>query len=273
MKSFGTYGGKGGALEFAEELVKDLANDSDIPKLTPGQANNAMAAFKALQSHYEATGKRLSLHEVVVEACVALRKLGARTLGEAIDGYLSAVATVKRVDIGQAIEQFIESRRLKTIPREEGRRPALSPEHHYNTSLWLREFAKTFPNSAVCDLTKAHLDSYMAALADLGPKTRNERRGLVKMFMRWCVEKDYLTPTHRLFESGGLKHEPADLGEIECYTAKELRKLLERASQAPGPVKAGEEPAPDYRDLLPAVALAGLAGLRFKEIIRLVLLC
>ena len=32
MKSFGTYGGKGERPEFAEELVKDLANDSDIPE-------------------------------------------------------------------------------------------------------------------------------------------------------------------------------------------------------------------------------------------------
>ncbi len=24
------------------------------------------------------------------------------------------------------------------------------------------------------------------------PKTRNERRGVVKMFLQWCVEKDYL---------------------------------------------------------------------------------
>jgi hypothetical protein len=42
-----------------------------------------------------------------------------------------------------------------------------------------------------------------------------------------------------LFEAGGLKHEPADLGEMECYTAGELRALLERASKQPGPTKAG----------------------------------
>ena len=140
--------------------------------------------------------KRLSCcWKLWLEACVALRKLGVRTLGEAIDGYLSAVATVKRVDIGQAIEQFIESRRLKTIPRKEDKRPPLSPEHHYNTSLWLREFGKTFPSS--CRLRPEEgppRQLYAAALADLGPKTRNERRGVVKMFLRWCVEKDYLAP-------------------------------------------------------------------------------
>jgi integrase len=45
--------------------------------------------------------------------------------------------------------------------------------------------------------------------------------------------------------------------------------MLARASKQPAPCKAGEKPERDYRDLLPVVALAGLAGLRFKEITRL----
>lgn len=192
-----------------------------------------------------------------------------RTMGEAIEGYLSSVLSVKRMDIGEAVKQFIESRRLRTIPRAGGKRPELSPEHHYLTSLWLREFANTFPGHAVCDLKKGMLDSYIGALTEVGPKTRNERRGVVRMFLKWAVSQDYLSPTHRLFEASGLKHEPADLGETECYTTKELRKLLVRASQAPGPAKDGQEPEMDFRDLLPVLALAGLAGLRFKEITRL----
>jgi hypothetical protein len=85
------------------------------------------------------------------------------------------------------------------------------------------------------------LDTYMQKHTKAAPKTRNERRGVVKMFLQWCVEKDYLAPTHRLFEAGGLKHEPANLGEIECYTAEELLALLERASKQPGPAKDGRE--------------------------------
>lgn len=270
MKSFPHYGGKDGALKYAEDLVADLAKGSRVTALTPGQANDALAALERLQAFYQSTGRRVSLLAGISVYCEAQAKLGERTVGEAIQGFLSTVASVKRMDIGEAMEQFIESRRLKTIPREAGKRPELSPEHHYNTALWLREFAATFPGNAVCDLTKAHLDKYMEAHAAVGPKTRNERRGVVKMFLQWCVEKDYLAPTHRLFESGGLKHEPADLGEIECYTAKELRKLLERASKQPAPVKDGDQPERDFRDLLPVLALAGLAGLRFKEIMRMI---
>lgn len=267
MKAFPRYGE---AKRHADELVKDLAKGSQVTALTPGQARDALAALERLQSFYQGTGRRVSLLAGISEYCEASARLSGRPLGDAVEGYLSTVASVKRMDIAQAIEQFIESRRLKTVPRAEGKRPELSPEHHYNTSLWLREFGKTFPGHAVCDLTKAHVGAYIQQHAKAAPKTRNERRGVVKMFLQWCVEKDYLAPTHRLFEAGGLKHEPADLGEIECYTAEELRALLERASKHPGPAKAGGEPEADYRDLLPVLALAGLAGLRFKEITRLV---
>jgi integrase len=45
--------------------------------------------------------------------------------------------------------------------------------------------------------------------------------------------------------------------------------MLERASKRPGPPDDGQDPEPDYRDLLPVIALAGLAGMRFKEITRM----
>jgi hypothetical protein len=35
-------------------------------------------------------------------------KLGGRTLGEAVEGYLRTVATVKRKDIAAAVEEFIQ---------------------------------------------------------------------------------------------------------------------------------------------------------------------
>jgi integrase len=267
MKSFRTYSE---AKTAGDKLAKQLHEGAPATALTASQASDALAALQHLEAFRQSTGKRLSLLESVSGYCAAITKAGTHSLSEAVEGYLSTVATVKRMDIKQAVERFIESRRLKTVPRAAGKRPELSPEHHYNTSLWLREFAATFPGHAVCDLTKAHLDKYMEARAAVGPKTRNERRGVVKMFLQWCVEKDYLAPTHRLFEAGGLKHEPADLGEIEFYTTEELRALLERASKQPGPTKAGKEPEEDYRDLLPVLALAGLAGMRFKEITRLV---
>ena len=216
------------------------------------------------------TQRAVSLFSGISNYCASGKLVPeGRSMREAIEGWLSTVAKVTRVDIDVAVKEFIARRKLKTVAVQ-GRRPQLSPEHACNTALWFQEFADTFPGQAVCDLSKDHLDNYMQHHVESAPMTRNERRGLVKMFLRWCVEKDYLSRTHRLFEAGGLKHEPTDLGEIECYSAKELQALLERASKQPGPVKDGEDPERDFRDLLPVVALAGLAELRFKEVTRMV---
>ena len=73
----------------------------------------------------------------------------------------------------------------------------MSPAHAHNTALWLREFANVFPGHAVCDLTKQPFDAYLASFATSAPKTRNERRGVVKMFLHWCMEPDDLLPATR----------------------------------------------------------------------------
>src|ERR1017187_28098 len=146
MKSFRTYGGKDGALEYAEDLVPKLAKGSRVTALTPGQANDALAALERLQGHYESTGWRVSLLAVASEWCEAATKLQKHSLSEAVEGYLSTVVSVKRKDILEAAEQFIEARKSKTIAKE-GKRPQLSAGYAYNVAMWLREFAKTFPGN------------------------------------------------------------------------------------------------------------------------------
>jgi integrase len=266
MKSFAAYGGKDGAKSWSEAKVRELHSGSRVAALTPQQANDALAALDRLQRHYQETGKRFSMLVTVSGYCDLLVRLNGRNPTEAVDGYLNTIATVKRIEVGKAVEEFITHRQQKTIAPE-GKRPGLSPEHHYNTSLWLREFAKTLPGHCVCDLTKDLVNTYIAGQADSAPKTRNEKRGVVKMLFGWCVERDYLSPHHRLLEANGLKHEPDDPAEIECYTATELWKMLDRASRVPN--SEAKEPEADHRALLPVVALAGLGGLRFKEITRL----
>jgi integrase len=248
--------------------VREIASGSQAAALTRKQASEALAAFERLQQYYHSTGRKVSLLGVVNEYAEAASKLDGHSLNDAVDKFLTTVATVKRMDLAKAVDQFIEARQRKTIAKE-GKRPALSPEHHYLTSLWLREFGNTFPGYAVCDLTKEHLNSYMAAHAKAAPKTRNERRGVVKMLLKWCVEQDYLAPTHRLFEATELKHEAADPEGIDFYRPDELQAILDRASKLPKVPKKGEEPETDYRLLLPGLVLAGLAGMRVKEIMRL----
>ena len=66
------------------------------------------------------------------------------------------------------------------------------------------------------DLKREQMAQYMKEHSSLGAKTRNERRGVVKMFLQWAVEQDYLSPAHRLFEASELGMEPDDGdGEIQ----------------------------------------------------------
>jgi len=268
MTSYHTYSE---AKKAADTLVRDLAKGSQAAALTHVQALDALAALERLRAFENETGRRVgsvSLLSAVSELAEAAKNLNGYTLREAVEGFMGSVVSVKRVTLEQAIEDFIAFRKTKTIASN-GRKPQLSEDHWRNTRYWLREFAKTFPATWVCDLKKAHLDKYMTAFAKFAPKTRNERRGVVKMFLAWAVKQDYLAPTHRLLEASHLEHENADVEVIECYSASELRRLLERASKQPELPKEGQEPEADYRPLPAVLALAGLAGLREKEVLRL----
>jgi integrase len=254
MERFQTYRE---AKRRADALTKELAQGSQVTALTPKQATDALAALQRLQSHFQSTGRRISLLAGISEYCEANAKLGERPLSECIDSYLRNLAVVKRKDISEAAEEFIEARKAKTVAPD-GKRPQLSEGYHYSVSLWLKEFAATFPGHAVCDLTKQHLSRYMAAHSGVAPKTRNERRNVVRMFLKWAVRQDYLSPSHRLLESDALAHEQADTEEISFYTPKELRLLLDAAATKT-----------EFKRLLPVIALGGLAGVRLQEITRL----
>ncbi len=253
MKDFPTYSE---AKREGDKVVSAKAKGAVMP-LSPGQTSDAMAAIEDLQRFYQATGKRISVRFAVGVYCEAARKLNGQSLSEAVDAYLNTVATVKRVDLSEAVEQFIASREPKTVAKD-GKRPQLSPGWHYIVSMWLKEFAGTFPGHAVCDLGKEHLNTYTAGHAKVSARTRNGRRNAVKLFLKWAVERDYLTANHRLLSADGLAKEKEDTGEVEFYTPKELRAMLDTAS-----AKA------EFARLLPVIALCGLAGLRLQEAVRL----
>lgn len=226
MSSHATYAE---ASQAADKLVREVARGNQAAALTPAQAADALAALQRLQSLHLSTGRRVSLLAAVAEYAEAAKKLNGRPPGQAVDGFLGTVATVKRIDVAQAVEEFIEQRKSRTLPSKDGKRRRLSPDYLAQTAGWLREFARSFPGNSVSDLSKAHLEHYMAQHIKAAPKTRNARRGVVRMFIQWCVEKDFLSVTHRLLETTGLKHEPADTEEICCYKAAELESLLSNA--------------------------------------------
>ena len=254
MKSCPTYSGQGGAKEYAEAKVKELAKQSQAIMLTPGQANDALAALERLNSFREATGRKASLLATVSEYCEAATKLRGHTLAEAAEGFLRTTATVKRQNLTAAVEEFLAAEEPRTRATN-GQRAQLSAKYHYNRAKYLRRFAGTFTGSAVCDLGKHDLDAFISSktLAGFSAKTRNHHRTAIVQFLSWCIRKDYLPVGHRLNEADAMRPEHANTAEVQCYTPKELCKLLETAD---GPLRA-------------MIALGGLAGLRTEELLRL----
>ena len=101
-------------------------------------------------------GWRVSLLAAVSEFADASAKANGRNLAEMVESFQKTVAVVKRKDVAEAVEEFIEVRRPLTEAKP-GKRAQLSKNYAYLVGLWLRKFAKAFLGTAVCDLGKDHL--------------------------------------------------------------------------------------------------------------------
>jgi len=259
MRHFSTYAE---ALTEGERLKSELYSGK-AAVLTGPQTRDALAALERLQGFYQSSGRRVSLLGAVSEFAEAAGKLNGRTLGDAVEGYLTTVANVKRKDIAAAVEEFITAEHPRT-KSSDGARAQLSPKYAYNRAIMLRRFAASFPNNAVCDLAKEHLDVFIGGLAEMQSRSRNKRRvksakgrnhhrAAIRQFLAWAVRKDYLLVTHRLGEADAMRPEHANNGEIGFYTPAEFKALLDVAE---GP-------------MLAMIAIGGLAGLRTQELLRL----
>ena len=239
-----------------------MAKGSQAAALTANQSRDALAAIQRLEELQHSIGRRVSLLAAVSEFSDASTKLRGRNLSEVVEGYLSSIGNVKRKDIAEAVEDFIKVRKPLTEAKA-GKRAQLSPNYVSSINLWLRGFATTFPSQAVCDLTKEHLNLFMQKFSTQSPKSRNHYRGAIKQFLKWCTKQDYLSRTHRLLEADSMATEVWDIEDIDYYRPQELQSLLEKSGKAPVANN------PDFRALLPVLALRGLAGLRLEEILRL----
>ncbi len=248
MQTFAAYSDAKAA---AERIVRELANGSQAAALSASQSRDAIAAFERLDAYFKSKGKRISLNVAVGDYLDSIARLNV-PLPAAVDGYLNTVATVKRMDLAAAIKEFVDGREVET-KSVNGKRPELSKNYFQITKLWLGWFEKTFPATAVCDLTKEHLDAFMAGRNHLAAKSKNHLRATVKMFLNWCVKRDYLLVNHRLLDASGMKRQKADSGETDFYRSAELQRLLDAADET----------------MRPIIALQGLAGIRLQEAQRL----
>ena len=255
MKSFSTYSE---ALAWAEEKAREVASGSGVATLTPGQAADCMSALDKLESLRLSTGRRLTLLGAVGEFVEAVSLLPhGRTIREAVQGFMANTASVKREDLDEAVKRFLAGRK-HLAESKDGKRSAHNPTYEYNVANWLNEFAGTFPGHAVCDLTKEHLNKWIAKHSDVGTKSRNDKRAAVTMFLSWAVREDLLARDNRLGEATGMQREQVDLGDIDFYRPDELKTVLDTTWKEQ-----------EYRELLPVIALGALGGIRVEECLRL----
>ena len=259
-KDFATYGE---AKRAGDKVVADLKKGCQSAVLSPGQASAALVALERLRQFYVDTGRRVTLSEAVSHYCDAAGKLHGKSVGEAVDAFLRTEVTLKRVNLKQAVEQFLAAEEPRT-KSSDGKRPEISPRYAYNRAIMLRRFVATFANTDVCDLGKSSLDIFMAGLgklrskshngrAAISTKSRNHYRAAIRQFLQWAVRNDLLSQTHRLNEADGMRPQKGNGSEILFYTPAEFRALLDAAS---GPLRA-------------MIAISGLAGLRTAELTRL----
>ena len=260
MQTFAAYSDAKAA---AERIVRDAANGSQAAALSASQSRDALAALQSLESFRQSTGRAVSLLAAVREFVEAAGKLHGRSLDEAVTGYLRTVVSVKRKDIAEAVAEFLQADAPRTKAAA-GQRAQLSAKYAYNRELQLDRFADTFPNTAVCDLSKEHLDTFIGSLdtvkttsrngrAASSAKSRNHYRATIRQFLQWAVRKDYLAPTHRLIEADAMRPERANTAAVEFYLPGELAALLTAADDT-------------FR---PIIVIGGLAGLRTAELLRL----
>ena len=249
IKSFGTYGE---AKEEAERIVRELANGSQTTALSSTQARDSLAALQCLEGYRLATGRKLTLLGAMSEFVEAAGKLSGYTLIEAVERFMNTVVSVKRKDVREAVEEFIKADERRTRATE-GQRAQLSEKYIYTRDIRLRRFAATFPNTAVCDFAKEHLDTFIHSLGDFSAKSRNHYRATIRQFLSWSVRKDFLPVTHRLGEADTMRPEHANTAEVIFYTSKELRSLLEAADDS----------------MRAIIAIGELTGLRTAELLRL----
>jgi integrase len=263
MASFPSYSL---AKRHADKLVKDLAKGSQVTALNPAQARDALAALERLATLHQSTGRKFSLLGAVSGFAEAITNLRGHSVDEAVTGFLRTVVSVKRKDIAEAVAEFLQADAPRTKAAE-GQRAQMSGKYAYNRKLQLDRFAGMFPNTAVSELSKEHLDKFIEKLGELKSKSRNRRaatsaksrnhyRAAIRQFLQWAVRKDYLAPTHRLNEADAMRPERANTAAVEFYTPGELDALL-AASKA------------DLKPLRPIIAIGGLAGLRTAELLRL----
>ncbi len=113
-----------------------------------------------------------------------------------------------------------------------------------------RRFVRDFGDRLIMSVTTAEITKWHDRIRH-SKRTRQNVRATIVTFFRWCRDRGYLPPSPAPTAPEGLSR-PGKLGKLKKHYFKpdEMRKLLNAADET----------------LLPALVLAGFAGIRSEEL-------
>jgi integrase len=206
-----------------------------------------------LASHRQETGIKITACGAVGDYLAVIKELPkGSTLTEAVRVYARTIGSVKPKAIAEAVTEFVASRKAAAKP---GERARFSPVYARNVATWLNDFAGTFPGHLVSDLVPDFIEKHLSRFSGLSEKARNDRRGAISMWLRWCGRKDFIEAHQlaKLLDCDALKKELLPDGKIEFYNPGELKNILD-ASEG---------------HLRVITALQAFGGARLEEALRL----
>jgi hypothetical protein len=218
IQSFSTYAA---AKTAADAKVQEIAKGNQSIALTPKEATAALSIRDALDTFRRDTGRSYTALEAVTGFLNVVKQLpeGCNPT-EAARAYSRTLATIRPKLISKAVEEFNAVRKPKAQAAD-GKRAQLSPVYALHIETWLEEFAATFPGHHLGDLNRDFLAKYIGEYATLSPKSRNDRRAAMAMFLRWCARivigrtsqpKDYLLAKTSVIMDGELDVSRTEIG-------------------------------------------------------------
>lgn len=100
-----------------------------------------------------------------------------------------------------------------------------SKDHVRNVELQLRKFVEHAKAANVNDVSREHVEEYLASLSEQSPKTRKDKLGIIAGWLRWARGRNYLSTN----PADGVETAIVSPGEIIFHTAAEVQALLKVA--------------------------------------------
>lgn len=236
------------ARKLAKDIGKKLANlNGGVVTLKSSEG----AAYRRALELLKPTGKALEL--VAAEYAEAHRRLGGRSLKEAIDFFLSKKpASMPDRSVADVVKKMVDA---KTAD-------GASAAYLKDLGVRLNRFADDF-TVPIASITEVQLSEWLRAL-DCGPRGRNNYRMAIGTLYKFAEAENIVPDSHMNFKK--VAKAKGEHGAIAIYTPKEIDALLQATRLT---LKAGTNIRyATGQGLLPLIVLGAFCGLRTAEIER-----